>query len=255
MRLPRPVNVHAVTKVTDLGSPRSHTGTWSKHLLSCAVSLPAWRACCSSRWCFVIRPTRTLRSLPVLWLWSLPITKMSLFSSSPAVSSLKQKSRVWAPAPPRQGEVHPGPAATILPSPSDRRNPHSWDQSYLGGFPQLQACSQHQEPPLPIWVGRWGQIPNSGNQQGRDIQGAATEDARQEEERQAWETQGAGKEETANSICLAKLWHGWEWARRGPPVWRLRDVAGAQFTVTGFHGNSFWALSAAEAPLPWLGEP
>ena len=161
---------------------------------------------------------------------------MSLFPSPPVLFPLKQKGCVWTPASPWQGEVHPRLTATILPSPSDRGNPHSWNQSYLGGVPQLQACSQHQEPPRPIWDWRWGQILDSGNQQGGDVQRAATEDTRQEKEKQAWKTQGAGKEEAANSIGLAELGRGWVLAGRGPPVWHLRDIAGAQFTVTGSPG-------------------
>lgn len=180
---------------------------------------------------------------------------MSLFPSPPVLFPLKQKSCVWTPASPWQGEVHPRFTATILPAPSDRGNPHSWNQSYLGGVPQLQACSQHQEPPRPIWVWRWGQILDSGNQQGGDVQRAATEDTRQEKEKQAWKTQGAGKEEAANSIGLAELGRGWVLAGRGPPVWHLRDIAGAQFTVTGSRGPSsssvppggVWSLYSALA--------
>lgn len=178
-------------------------------------------------------------------LWFLPTTKISLLSFCPAIFPLKQKSRVWTSAPPWQGEVHPRLTATILPSQPDRRNPHSWNQNYLGGFPQLQACSQHKEPPCAIWIWRWGQIPNSGNQQGGDVQRAAPEDTWQEKERQAWKTQGAGKEETADSIDLVKLGHGCEWARRGPPVWHLHDIAGIQLPVTGFLAQSLSLVLSA----------
>lgn len=223
---------HVLTKATDLES--GINGIWGYRLWTAHTSFPSLLF----PWSTSLLPFQRMLCVikgPSSCLWGLyQQLKYSPFLPPLLFFFLKQKSCVWTSAPSWQGEIYPRLTATILPSPPDRRNPHSWNQSYLGGIPELQACSQHKEPPRPIWVWRWGQIPNSGNQQGGDIQRAATEDTWQEKERQTWKTQGAGKKETANSVCLAKHWHGWEWARRGPPIWHLCDIAGAQFTVTGF---------------------
>lgn len=179
---------------SDLGWSLPKGWLFPSHLCSpCSASLQPSSLACG--------PIRPLKGFPTP-LWSRPDIKLSP-SSSLHLSLLNKRAVSEHQLLHDKGKSIQDLRRRFFLHHLIAKSTHSRNQSYLGGVPQLQACSQHQEPPRPIWVWWWGKYLTCETNKVETYKEQPLKTPRQEKEKQAWKTQGAGEEETANSAGLA----------------------------------------------------